>query len=167
MAEQKPNSKKQKRFKDTLFKKTIKSLNQSIGNQSQVNETKTPGEISENNPFLNQISTISSTKKNNHNEGSLATPDSNTLNNSISTIQFSQINPSDSATNVIPIDKSRKFSGLIKKKSKILRNIARLTPITKSLNENRINSPSNNQFTKRQITNTNEIELEIDNLLKY
>lgn len=80
--------------------------------------------------------------------------------------QQKSVNSTDSNNHLIPISPSRKLSGLLRRKSRLIRNAARLTPLFPNMNSKRSSCVSNGSLAaKRQISSLSEVEIEIDQLL--
>ena len=77
----------------------------------------------------------------------------------------------DSQSNLISIDATRNFTntsaaGMMRRKSRMLRNVARLTPLmSTNKRHSSASTERSNSICKRQISNVSDVEFEIDSLL--
>jgi hypothetical protein len=148
-----------------FHKNSSMNINASEGGHSFGQHSETPDVQFYNTSNQNALQSLSSIKKGSFNDAfSIAnqSPDlsSHNLNNSQSNSKFQSM---DSTSNLIPIDASRKLSGLLRKKSRLIRNANLLSP---RLNLSKRNSfVVNGSLTRKQVSTMNEIEAEIDSLL--
>ena len=169
MSDQKPQSKKNKLRALTLKKKPFMRGGSTNTRGSSNNEfaTNNSDNSDQNSHFQHQTSTNSIVKKNSFNDGigSMTIPslDSSNMLNASQNFMLQKLNSVDASSNVISIEASRKsnVSGLLKRKSRLIRNAARLSPVS------HIQKNNNSFSNKKQVSNLNEVEFELDNLLGY
>jgi hypothetical protein len=167
MSEHKPLSKKNKLRALTHKKKPFIRGGSTNTRGSSNNEcaTNNSDNSDQNSQFQHQTSANSIAKKNSFNDGigSITIPslDSSNMLNASQNFILQKLNSADASSNLISIEASRKstVTGLLKRKSRLIRNATRLSPVS------HIQSNKSSISNRKQVSNLNEVEFELDNLL--
>ena len=167
MTDQKPIKKgkiRAHKISSRQFKHSSMNINASEGGQSFGPHSETPDVQFYGTSNQNALQSLSSFKKGSFNDAfSIANQSPNLSTNNLNSQSNSKLQNMDSTSNLIPVEASRKLSGLLRKKSRLIRNANLLSP---RLNLSKRNSFAlNGSLGKKQVSTINEIEAEIDSLL--